>query len=64
MASGKITPQDAVVPILAGLTSNTLTKIVMAASSGGWTFALRVVPGLILVALAAWAGTFAALLWT
>ena len=64
VASGKITPQDAVVPILAGLTSNTLTKIVMAASGGGWAFALRVVPGLILVALAAWAGTFAALLWT
>ncbi len=63
VASGKITPQDAVVPILAGLTSNTLTKIVMAASSGGWAFALRVVPGLILVALAAWAGTFAAWLW-
>jgi uncharacterized membrane protein (DUF4010 family) len=63
VASGKITSQDAVVPILAGLTSNTLTKIVMAASSGGWDFAVRVVPGLILVALAAWAGTFAALPW-
>ncbi len=64
VASGKITPQEAVVPILAGLTSNTLTKIVMATSSGGWAFALRVVPGLILVAMAAWAGTFAALLWS
>lgn len=63
VASGKVPPQDAVVPILAGLTSNTLTKIIMAATSGGWAFALRVVPGLILVALAAWVGTFAALLW-
>lgn len=63
VASGKVTPQDAVLPILAGLTSNTLTKIIMAATSGGWAFALRVVPGLILVALAAWIGTFAALLW-
>jgi uncharacterized membrane protein (DUF4010 family) len=62
VASGKVTPQDAVVPILAGLTSNTLTKIIMAAISGGWAFALRVVPGLVLVALAAWIGTFSALL--
>lgn len=58
VASGKITPQDAVLPILAGLTSNTLTKIVMASTSGGWPFALRVVPGLILVTLAAWVGLY------
>ncbi len=64
VASGKIAPQDAVVPILAALTSNTVTKIIMAATSGGWAFALRVVPGLVLVALAAWAGMFAALFWT
>jgi uncharacterized membrane protein (DUF4010 family) len=63
VASGKVTAQDAVLPILAGLTSNTLTKLIMAATSGGWAFALRVVPGLVLVAAAAWAGTFAALLW-
>jgi len=63
VASGKVTPQDAVVPILAGLTSNTLTKIIIAGSSGGWAFAVRVVPGLILVALAAWAGPLAALFW-
>ncbi len=63
VASGKITAQDAVLPILAGLTSNTLTKIIMAAISGGWAFALRVVPGLVLVALAAWVGMFSALLW-
>lgn len=63
VASGKVTPQDAVLPILAGLTSNTLTKIIMAATSGGWAFALRVVPGLVIVALAAWVGTFAVLFW-
>lgn len=60
VASGRVTPQDAVVPILAALTSNTLSKIVMAVASGGWAFALRVVPGLILVSLAAWVGTFTA----
>jgi uncharacterized membrane protein (DUF4010 family) len=63
VASGKVTAQDAVFPILAGLTSNTLTTIIMAAISGGWAFALRVVPGLVLVAVAAWVGTFAELLW-
>jgi uncharacterized membrane protein (DUF4010 family) len=63
VASGKITPQDAVLPILAGLTSNTLTKIVMAATSGGSAFALRVVPGLILVTLAAWVGLYLPLVW-
>lgn len=64
VASGKVAPQDAIVPILAALTSNTLSKIVMAATSGGWTFALRVIPGLVLVVLAAWVGMFAALIWT
>ena len=54
---GKMTPQEAVFPILAALTSNKLTKLIIAAASGGWAFALRVVPGLILVVLAAWLGT-------
>jgi hypothetical protein len=43
-------------PILAGLSTNTVSKIVLAGISGGQAFALRVVPGLILVAAAAWAG--------
>jgi hypothetical protein len=30
--------------------------MILAATSGGHSFALRVVPGLIVVALAAWAG--------
>jgi uncharacterized membrane protein (DUF4010 family) len=64
VASGKVEPQDAVVPILAALTSNTLSKVIMAATSGGWAFALRVIPGLVLVALAAWIGTLSALFWS
>jgi uncharacterized membrane protein (DUF4010 family) len=47
---------DAVFPILAGLSTNTISKMILAATSGGHSFALRVVPGLIVVALAAWAG--------
>lgn len=63
VASGKVTANDAVLPILAGLTSNTVTKIIMATATGGWAFAFRVAPGLILVALAGWLGTFAVPLW-
>ncbi|UFZ07806.1 MgtC/SapB family protein [Bradyrhizobium ontarionense] len=58
VASGKLTAADAVLPILAGLSTNTLSKMLLAASSGGVSFAARVIPGLILVALAAWAGAF------
>lgn len=63
VVSGKVAANDAVVPILAGLTSNTLTKIIMAGATGGRAFALRVAPGLVLVAMASWVGTFAAPLW-
>ena len=58
VASGKLTPPDAVLPILAGLSTNTVSKLALAVSSGGLSFALRVIPGLILVACAAWAGAF------
>ncbi len=47
---------QAVVPILAALTTNTATKIVLAFAGGSRAFAFSVVPGLLLVAGAAWAG--------
>jgi len=47
---------DAGFPILAGLSTNTLSKMILACTSGGRSFAFRVLPGLMLVALAAWAG--------
>jgi uncharacterized membrane protein (DUF4010 family) len=56
VASGKMSPADAIFPILGGLSTNTISKIVLAASSGGLSFALRVIPGLIIVTFAAWAG--------
>jgi uncharacterized membrane protein (DUF4010 family) len=62
VASGKLTPPEAVLPILAGLSTNTLSKVILAVSSGGLSFALRVIPGLILVAVAAWAGAFYSLI--
>ena len=56
VASEKMTAADAVLPILAGLSTNTISKLVLAATHGGRSFAVRVVPGLILVGLAAWVG--------
>ena len=50
---------DAVFPILAGLSTNTISKMFLAGISGGRAFALRVRPGLIVVALTAWVGMLA-----
>ena len=47
---------DAWLPIVAGLSANTVSKMVVAAIAGGRAFALRIIPGLILVVAAAWAG--------
>jgi uncharacterized membrane protein (DUF4010 family) len=56
VAAEKLTADDAVVPILTALSTNTLTKIFFAATNGGRHFALAVIPGLTLVAMAAWIG--------
>jgi uncharacterized membrane protein (DUF4010 family) len=58
VAAGKLAVFKSAVPILLGLTTNTIGKIVVAGWSGGWEFASKVVPGLILVLAAAW-GAFA-----
>jgi uncharacterized membrane protein (DUF4010 family) len=59
VAGGRMTPEACVVPILVGFTTNSVTKVVLASTSGGRAFAFRVVPGVLLVALAAWAGALA-----
>jgi uncharacterized membrane protein (DUF4010 family) len=56
VAAGKIDAAHAIVPILVGMTTNTVTKIIMAVTNGDRAFVLRVVPGLLLVIAAAWAG--------
>ena len=56
VASGKMSAGAAIFPILAGFSTNTISKIFLAGTSGERSFALRVIPGLIIVALAAWAG--------
>jgi uncharacterized membrane protein (DUF4010 family) len=55
-AAERITTIGAVVSILVGLTTNTITKAVVAITTGGWRFAFQIIPGLLLVILAAWAG--------
>jgi uncharacterized membrane protein (DUF4010 family) len=62
VATGKLSAADAALPILAGLSTNTISKLVLAGTSGGSAFAVRVIPGLILVVLAAWTGGLYALL--
>jgi uncharacterized membrane protein (DUF4010 family) len=47
VASAKTTPEDAVLPILAAMTSNAVAKIAMAMGAGSRGFALRMTPGLI-----------------
>lgn len=56
VADGRILPPATILPILAALTTNTVTKIAFAAAAGGRTFVLQVVPGLLLMAAAAWLG--------
>jgi uncharacterized membrane protein (DUF4010 family) len=53
----KLSVDAALWPILAGLTTNTLMKALVAFSAGGLRYAARIVPGLALVIGAVWLGT-------
>lgn len=64
VVGGKLEAADAVMPILIGFSTNSLTKAVVAWVSGGPRFALDIWPGLALVLMAGWAGwAFASLNW-
>jgi len=52
--SNKVGVRESALPILAVLTANTVTKIVIAISGGGRRFGSIVVPGWVLVCVAAW----------
>ncbi len=54
VSAGNLGVNEALLPILAALTTNTVTKILLAIMSGGRHFAAQVVPGLILVVASAW----------
>ena len=57
-ASGRVPPREAAWAILAAFSSNAVVKCAIAATYGGAAYAWRVVPGVILVSVAAWAGMF------
>jgi uncharacterized membrane protein (DUF4010 family) len=59
VASSKMAPQEAVLPIMLAMTSNTISKIIMAVTAGTGGFAIRIVPGLVFAIAAAWAALFA-----
>jgi uncharacterized membrane protein (DUF4010 family) len=56
VAAGKLDSAAAVLPVLAAITANALTKAVIAVTAGSRRFSLEVLPGLLLVVLAAWLG--------
>jgi uncharacterized membrane protein (DUF4010 family) len=56
VAAEKISVVEGTLPILLGLTTNTVTKVVIAIVNGGSRYALQVVPGLLLTIGAAWLG--------
>lgn len=56
VASGAVALDHAALPILLAMTTNTLSKCLAAVLAGGRAYALKVVPGLLLVVGAAWAG--------
>jgi uncharacterized membrane protein (DUF4010 family) len=53
-ASGRITADQAVLPILAAFTTNACSKLIVAVTTGDRGFALQVVPGVLLSVGAAW----------
>lgn len=59
VAAGRLEAEDAVLPILAGLTTNTGTKAVLSFVTGGGRYALKIWVGLALMLACAWA-TYAA----
>jgi uncharacterized membrane protein (DUF4010 family) len=52
-------PQEAVLPIMLAMTSNTVNKIIMALTAGSGAFAIRVAPGLVFAIASAWAALLA-----
>lgn len=56
VTSGRLEAEAAIVPVLVGLTTNTVTKAVLGAALGGRRYAWRVGVGLVLVIAAAWVG--------
>lgn len=61
VAAGKLGPSAAVVPILVGMTANSITKIVVAFDRCSPAFSIQVAAGVALVVAAMWSGTLVTL---
>jgi len=59
VSTGDLTPNGAVVPILVGVTTNSVSKIIVARSTGGAAFASRVAAVVATSIIAAWLGALA-----
>jgi uncharacterized membrane protein (DUF4010 family) len=57
---GRIEASDSALPVLLGFTANTGSKLVAAWVSGGTGFALRVLPGLLVLLATVWAAALLA----
>jgi uncharacterized membrane protein (DUF4010 family) len=57
-ASGRTEPTFAAIAVLVGFSTNALSKSVVSFSLGDRRFALELLPGLVLMVVAAWAGWF------
>jgi uncharacterized membrane protein (DUF4010 family) len=57
VAANKLLVEEALWAILAGLTTNTLMKAIVAFKSGGTYYAARILPGLVLTIGAIWLAT-------
>ncbi len=58
VSANKLLVEEALWAILAGLTTNTLMKAIVAFKSGGSYYAMRIVPGLVLTIGAIWMAVF------
>jgi uncharacterized membrane protein (DUF4010 family) len=56
VAGDRLDAADAALPILAAFTTNTISKCAAAIVAGGRRYALKIIPGLLLTAAAAWLG--------
>ena len=58
VAEGRISSNQAVLPLLVACSTSTAAKLLFAATTGTRAFAARVIPGLVVIVVAAWSGAW------
>jgi uncharacterized membrane protein (DUF4010 family) len=61
--TGILTPASAVLAIVLAVSANTLSKMVAALATGGWSYARALIPGLVLMLFALWGGAWVSTDW-